>query len=137
MTRITHPDVPEPPRPRMFSNARVIGNQFFLSGMHAGTPSGPVGGTDTYAQAVETFRRITALTEACGAEVDDIVSLRIYLIDMDDKAAVGRARADVFTGDFPCSTLLEVAALIEPDLSVEIEAHGFIPSVRSMDVHPV
>lgn len=131
MTRVSTPDVPEPPRPGMFSNARVVGNQFFLSGMHAGTPSGPVGGSDTYAQACETFRRIGALTKACGAEIDDIVALRIYVTDIADKAAVGRARGDVFSGAFPCSTLVEVSALVEPGLSVEIEAHGFIPSARS------
>lgn len=128
MTRISHPDVPEPPRPGMFSNARVIGDQFFLSGMHAGTPSGPVGGSDTYLQAVETFRRVGALVQACGADVDDIAVLRIYLTDIADKAAVGRARGEIFSGDLPCSTLVEVSALVEPGLNVEIEAHGFIPS---------
>jgi enamine deaminase RidA (YjgF/YER057c/UK114 family) len=130
MTRVTHSDVPDPPRAGMFSNARVIGNQFFLSGMHAGTPSGPIGGSDTYEQAKETFRRVAALSEACGAGVDDIVTLRIYVTDIADKAAVGRARGEVFTGDLPCSTLLEVCALVEPGLTVEIEAQGFIPTVR-------
>lgn len=133
MTRVTHPDVAEPPRPGMFSNARVVGDQFFISGMHAGTSSGPVGGPDPYLQAVEAFRRIGALAGACGARVDDIVTLRIYLTDMADKAAVGRARGDVFSGDLPCSTLVEVSALVEPELSVEIEAHGFIPGVRTAD----
>lgn len=133
MTRVTHPYVPEPPRPGVFSNARVVGDQFFLSGMHAGTPSGPVGGSDPYLQAVEAFRRIGALVGACGARVDDIVTLRIYLTDMADKTAVGRARGGVFRGDLPCSTLVEVSALVEPELSVEIEAHGFIPVVRTAD----
>ncbi|WP_144066042.1 RidA family protein [Gordonia lacunae] len=127
MTRVGHPDVAEPPRPDMFSNARVVGEQFFLSGMHAGGPDGPVGGDDAHAQAVETFRRVRALTEACGATVDDIVVLRIYVTDIADKAAVGRARSAMFSGDFPCSTLVEVSALVEPGLSVEVEAQGFLP----------
>lgn len=117
----------------MFSNARVVRDQFFLSGMHAGTPAGPVGGTDTYEQAVEAFRRTVALTEACGARADDIVILRIYVTDIADKAAVGRARAAVFTGDFPCSTLVEVSALVEPGLTVEVEARGFLPNNQSQD----
>jgi enamine deaminase RidA (YjgF/YER057c/UK114 family) len=137
MTRVAHPDVPEPPRPGMFSNARVVGNQFFLSGMHAGTPSGPVGGSDTYQQTIETFRRIRALAHACGADVDDIVVLRIYVTAIADNAAIGRARAQVFTGDFPCSTLIEVSALVEPGLTVEIEAHGFIPNARTTGASPV
>ncbi|ROZ98124.1 RidA family protein [Gordonia sp. OPL2] len=111
----------------MFSNARVVGDQFFLSGMHAGAPGGPVGGDDTHAQAVEAFRRVRLLTEACGASVDDIVVLRIYLTDIADKASVGRARSTVFSDDFPCSTLVEVAALVEPGLTVEVEAQGFLP----------
>ncbi|UUZ60292.1 RidA family protein [Nocardioides sp. B-3] len=64
--------VPAPPRPGMFSNARVHGSQFFLSGMHAGGPDGIVGGDDTYLQAREAFRRVAALTHACGATLDDV-----------------------------------------------------------------
>jgi enamine deaminase RidA (YjgF/YER057c/UK114 family) len=115
----------------MFSNARVHGGHFFLSGMHAGGPDGPVGGADTYAQAVEAFRRVKELTEACGAAVDDILVLRVYLTDIADKSAVGRARAEVFRGDFPCSTLVQVSALVEPGLTVEIEAQGVIGSATT------
>ena len=122
--RVTAESVPEPPRPGMFSNARVHGDHFFLSGMHAGGPDGPVGGSDAYLQAKETFRRVRALTEACGASIDDILVLRVYLSDIDDKAAVSRARAEVFSGDFPCSTLVQVAGLADPGVVVEIEAQG-------------
>ncbi|AZG47333.1 RidA family protein [Gordonia insulae] len=128
MTRVVEPTVAEPPRRDMFSNARIVGGQFFLSGMHAGGPSGPGAAADTHAQAVEAFRRMRALTEACGATVDDIVVLRIYLTDIDDRSAVGRARSAVFSGDFPCSTLVEVSALVEPGLTVEVEAQGFLPT---------
>lgn len=131
MTRVTAETVPDAPRPGMFSNARVHGDQFFLSGMHAGGPGGTVGGADAYRQAQEAFRRVRTLTEACGATVDDILVLRIYLTDIADRAAVGRARAEVFSGDFPCSTLVEVSALVEPGLKVEIEAQGIIGSRTS------
>lgn len=120
--------VPEPPRPSMFSNARMHGDHFFLSGMHAGRPDGPVGGEDTYAQAVETFRRVRELARACGARVDDILVLRVYLTDIADRTAVGRARSEVFSGEFPCSTMVEVSALVDPGLKVEVEAQGIIGS---------
>ncbi len=126
--RVVAESVPEPPRPGMFSNARVHDGHFFISGMHAGGPDGPVGGGDTYAQAREAFRRVKELTEACGAQVDDILVLRVYLTDVADKAAVGRARAEIFSGDFPCSTLVQVAALVDEGLTVEIEAQGIIGS---------
>jgi enamine deaminase RidA (YjgF/YER057c/UK114 family) len=122
--RVGAESVPEPPRPGMFSNARVHGDHFFLSGMHAGGPDGPVGGDDAYLQAKETFRRVRELTEACGASVDDILVLRVYLTDVADKVAVGRARSEVFSGDFPCSTLVGVSALVDPGLKVEVEAQG-------------
>lgn len=126
--RVGADSVPEPPRPGMFSNARVHGDHFFISGMHAGGPDGPVGGADTYAQAREAFRRVKELTEACGARVDDILVLRVYLTDVADKVAVGRARSEVFSGDFPCSTLVEVSRLVDEGLTVEIEAQGIIGS---------
>ncbi len=129
--RISADSVPEAPRPGMFSNARVHGDHFFLSGMHAGGPEGPVGGDDAYLQAKETFRRIRALTEACGASIDDILVLRVYLTDIDDKSAVSRARAEVFSGDFPCSTLVQVAGLADPGVKVEIEAQGIRGSASS------
>ncbi|NLU82238.1 RidA family protein [Rhodococcus sp. HNM0569] len=115
----------------MFSNARVVGDRFFVSGMHAGTADGVVGGDDVYLQAAEAFRRVRELTEACGAKVDDILVLRVYLVDIADKALVGKARGEVFTGDFPCSTLVQVGALVEPGLRVEIEAEGIVGATPS------
>lgn len=126
--RVSAESVPQPPRPGMFSNARVHAGHFFISGMHAGGPDGPVGGADTYVQAHEAFRRVKELVEACGAQVDDILVLRIYLTDVADKVAVGRARSEVFHGDFPCSTLVEVSRLVDDRLTVEIEAQGIIGS---------
>lgn len=126
MSRVKAATVPEPPREKMFSNARLQGQHFFLSGMHAGGNGGIVGGNDTYLQSRETFRRIKALTEACGGTVDDIITLRIYLTDISEKALVGKARSEIFSGDFPCSTLVEVSRLVEDGLTVEVEAQGII-----------
>lgn len=94
--------------------------------MHAGSDHGPVGGEDVYLQAKEAFRRVIALTEAAGGCADDIMILRVYLTNIDDKVALGRARAEVFNGDFPCSTLVEVSRLADPGLKVEIEAQGIV-----------
>ncbi|MFI7484112.1 RidA family protein [Kocuria sp. M1R5S2] len=112
----------------MFSNARVHGDHVFLSGMHAGSPEGVVGGDDAYLQAQEVFRRLSALVEACGGCLDDLLTLRVYLTDMTDRSAVGRARAEAFTGDFPCSTMVEVSALVDEGLRVEVEAQGILGS---------
>lgn len=130
-TTIHAPEVAEPPRAGMFSNGKRIGDRFMLSGMHAGDGRGGIlGGGDAYQQARHTFAKIAALVTAAGATMDDIVMLRVYLTDINDKAAVGKARAEAFTGDFPCSTLIQVAALVEPGLKVEIEAEGIVGSAR-------
>ncbi|UUZ60291.1 hypothetical protein [Nocardioides sp. B-3] len=52
--------------------------------------------------------------------------LRIYLTDIEEKAMVGRAGGEVFTGELPTSTLVEVSALVERGLTVEVEAQGII-----------
>lgn len=129
MTAVTAPGVDEPPRPGMFSNARVVGDQIFVSGLHAGDGSGGIlGDGSTYDQARQAFTKIQRLVEAAGGVMDDIVVLRLYLTDIDEKAEVGRARAEFFTGDFPCSTLVEVSGLVDPRLTVEIEAQGVLGS---------
>ena len=129
MTAIRALGVDEPPRPQMFSNARLVGDQIFISGLHAGNGDGGIlGDGSTYDQARQTFSKIRRLVEAAGGVMDDVVVLRLYLTDIDEKASVGRARAEFFTGDFPCSTLVEVSGLVDPRLTVEIEAQGVIGS---------
>ncbi|WP_224766893.1 RidA family protein [Janibacter melonis] len=124
--RVMAHDVREAPRPGMFSNAVVRGDRFWVSGMHAGDPDGPIGGADAYLQAGEAFRRVISLVEACGAIAADVTVLRIYLTSMGDLASVGRARSDHFVGEMPCSTVVEVGALVHPDLKVEVEAEGVL-----------
>lgn len=123
---ISSPGVPEPPRAGMFSNARVRGDHFWISGMHAAGPDGVVGGDDAHLQAREVFRRVTELVRACGGTNRDVMLLRVYLSDMADKGEVGRARAEFFTDPMPCSTLIGVAELVHPGLRVEVEAEGII-----------
>jgi 2-iminobutanoate/2-iminopropanoate deaminase len=127
VTAVHATGVAEPPRPTMFSNARLVGDHLFVSGMHAGDGAGRVlGDGSTYDQARQALLKIQQLVEAAGGVMDDLVVLRLYLTDIKEKGEVGRARAEFFTGDFPCSTLVEVSGLVEPGLTVEIEAEGFL-----------
>jgi len=63
---------------------------------------------------------------AAGCTMDDVIKVNIYVTDIKRREEVWKARAEVFTGDFPCSTLVEVAALAEPAILVEVEAVGFL-----------
>jgi enamine deaminase RidA (YjgF/YER057c/UK114 family) len=62
------------------------------------------------------------LVEAAGGAMSDVVKMTIYVVNIKKNTEVWRARQEFFTGDFPCSTLVEVRSLATSDILVEIEA---------------
>ncbi len=126
MKRITSDQAPEP-IPETWSNCKVAGEFIQIAGMTSGYEGGVInGGDDVYEQARLTFVKIMHLVEAAGGVMDDIIKVTIFVTDITRREEVWKARREFFTGDFPCSTLVEVSALARPGLAVEIEAHGFI-----------
>jgi enamine deaminase RidA (YjgF/YER057c/UK114 family) len=75
-----------------------------------------------FSQATIALAKIKALLEAAGAMMADIAKLTVYVTDITTRAEISEARRKFFTGDFPCSTLVEITALAQPGLLVEIEA---------------
>ena len=115
------------PAPRTWSNAKLCGNQFFVSGMTAHDGQGKVeGDASMHGQAKTTFRKIQGMVQAAGAKMDDIIEMTIYVTDISQRKEVWRAREEFFSGDFPCSTLVEVKGLALPELLVEINCSGFV-----------
>ena len=92
--------------------------------------SGTTAAGETLAdQAREALRRIeTALTEA-GASLSDVVRTRMYVTDISRWREVGAVHAEVFGGIRPAATMVEVSALISPELMVEIEADAYVAGV--------
>ena len=126
ITRVSSPHLQEP-APGTWSNCRVYGNQVFIAGMTAGDGKGGVlGDGSMYSQAKETFTKIRHLIEAAGGTMNDIIRVDIYVTDIKRREEVWKARKEVFTGDFPTSTLVEVRALATPQLTVEVNAIGFL-----------
>jgi 2-iminobutanoate/2-iminopropanoate deaminase len=126
MKCVSSPSVKEPGA-GTWTNAKVYGNQFFISGMTAHDLNGNVQGDGSmYDQSRQTFQKIKHLVEAAGAEMNDIIQLTIYVTDINQRKEVWRARKEFFTGAFPCCTLVEVSGLATPALLVEINATGFI-----------
>jgi 2-iminobutanoate/2-iminopropanoate deaminase len=124
--RVTTEAVPEPP-PGLFSNCLVVGDTVWVSGQHAGAPGGGLLGDGSMEdQTRQALVKVKALVEAAGATLADVVKLTVYVTDIGRKAEVSAARRAFFSGDLPCSTLVEVTALAEPELSVEIEAVAVI-----------
>ena len=126
MTRITSEHVAEP-QPETWSNCKVVGDQIFVSGMVSGYQDGEIaGGNDMYMQSRLIFEKIQHLVTAAGGVMADIAKVTIFVTDITQREEVWRARREFFSGDFPCSTLVEVAALAVPGLLVEIEAVGVL-----------
>jgi 2-iminobutanoate/2-iminopropanoate deaminase len=110
------------------SHALRIGNEVVMAGMtgHPATRRAAESGSplDTYAQTLVVLGKVRALVEAAGGHVGNIYRLTVYVTAIADKDEVGRARRDFFAGQalYPTSTLVEVSALVFPELRVEIEA---------------
>ena len=117
--RATTSEVPEP-QPETWSNCLVANGVAYLAGMTAG------GKGDEYAQAKAIFTKIKHLVEAAGGSMADIVKVTIFVTDIKQREKVWQARREFFTGNFPASTLVQVAALATPSIKVEIEAVAHI-----------
>ena len=126
ITRATSPAVPEP-QPGTWSNCLVAGGIAYIAGMTA-RGSEPLG--DEYAQAKAIFGKIRHLVEAAGGAMADIVTVTIFVTDITQREKVWQARREAFTGNFPCSTLVQAAALADPSLKVEINAIAHIGASR-------
>ena|SRR5947209_3414824 len=106
-----------------YSRAVRIGPYVAVSGTTASGASDDIG-----AQTAEALRRIeSALTEA-DAALDDVIRTRIYVTEIARWREVAAVHAEVFGDIRPAATMVEVAALIEPGLLVEIEADAYSPS---------
>jgi enamine deaminase RidA (YjgF/YER057c/UK114 family) len=98
-----------------------------VAGTTAINPDGGVDSLDAYQQARITLQRIETALKQAGAGFTDVVRTRIYVTDIADAEAVGRAHGECFAAIRPACTLVEVKGLITPQLKVEIEADAVLP----------
>jgi 2-iminobutanoate/2-iminopropanoate deaminase len=123
--RVSSPQVAEP-APGTWSNCLVVNGVAYVAGMIARGNDGKIVAGDEYEQAKAIFAKIKNLVEAAGGAMADVVKVTIFVTDITQREKVWQARREVFTGDFPASTLVQVAALAEPSVKVEIEAVAYI-----------
>ena len=112
-----------------YSRAVKFGRFIFVSGTTATDPSGQiVGEGDVYAQTQQIIRNIERALREYGAERKDVVRTRIYVTDIEQWSAVGRAHAEAFGMSPPASAMVEVSKLVDPRMLVEIEADAMLRS---------
>ena len=110
-----------------YSRAVRVGNQVFVSGTVAWGDDDKITGIgDVYAQTKQAIRNIERALAEAGATLADVVRTRVFITDVSRFEEAARAHGEAFGEIRPASTLVEVKALVEPEMLIEIEADAVI-----------
>lgn len=110
-----------------YSRAVRIGNTIEVSGT-APVRDGKTVGSNAYEQTLICLEIIKEAIERAGGTMEDVVRTRMFVTDISQWVPIGKAHGEVFKNIKPATTMVEVSALIEKDMLIEIEATAIIAS---------
>lgn len=106
-----------------YSRAIRVGSRVYISGTTATDEAGQVVAEgDPYGQAAQCIRNLEAALQQVDASLEHIVRIRMFVTDISQWREIGRAHSEAFDAIRPCATMVQVTALIDPRLLIEIEA---------------
>lgn len=110
-----------------YSRAVKIGRVVEVSGTSAIDRDKIIAPNDAYQQTKFIIRKIEKAINEAGGALEDVIRTRIYVTNINDWSAIGKAHGEFFRNIKPATTMVEVKSLIDPNFVVELEATAILP----------